>query len=486
MMGPILLIILPFLGAFLLPIIYRHYNQAGYWAAPVVLVISLVICIGLWHGVNIVGPQSLVMGGVSAPLGIVFYVDALSILFVLVLLVGSLILWLGAWHRRIKEEMLLLLMVGGGSGLVLSGDLFNIYVFFEIVAVASYGLSASRRGDPCGYAASLRFLLLGSLGSAFILLGIAIIYALTGTLNLSHLAMLAPQALHGMAGLSAFALMLIGFAVKAELFPVNTWVAEVYAHAPVRISALLAGIVSKLAIIVVLRLLLLLYAHEQAYMLLLCIGVAGLITGELAAFYAKDLRRMLAYSSIGQLSVIAIAFSIPGTLGVVSGLALALHHALVKTGLFMLTEKWKGSISSLQGMAHSAKWPSVLLIIFALSLIGVPPLPGFWAKFLLFKAGFSAGGGYSYAMLLILLSIIIEAAYFFRVIHLLYQTPAASSTPLIPRNKELQPMLVISGLLLLVMLTIDPIYHHLSKIATQVVDVQAYIDHTLPAWKSTH
>lgn len=481
MMGPILLIVVPFLGAFFLPIIYQRYSQVGYWAAPIVLIISMVICIGLWYGVNSIGPQSVVMGGFDVPLGIVLYIDSLSIFFVLMLVVGTLVLWLGTWHRRIKEEMLLLLMVGGGSGLVLSGDLFNIYVFFEIVAVASYGLSASRRGSPCGYAASLRFLLLGALGSAFILLGIAIVYALTGTLNLAHLTLLAPELLHGSAGLTAFALMLVGFAVKAELFPVNTWVAEVYAHAPVRISALLAGIISKLAMVVVLRLLLLVYAHEHAYMLLFAIGVAGLITGELAAYHAKDLRRTLAYSSIGQLSVIAIAFSIPGPLGILSGIALAIHHALVKAGLFMLTEHWKGTFESLRGAAQSS-WLSVLLIvIFVLSLIGIPPFPGFWAKFLLLKAGFAVGGWYVYAMILVLLSVVIEAAYFFRIIRIMYQPPLEQAPPA-PSERELHPALVIMLFLLLVMIMIDPVSHSLENIATQAADVKAYVDNTLPTW----
>ncbi len=485
MMGPILLIVLPFLGAFLLPIVYQRYNQVSYWAAPIILIISMIICIGLWYGVNNIGPQSLVLGGFSAPLGIVLYIDSISILFILMLLVGSLVLWLGTWHRRIKEEMLLLLMVGGGSGLVLSGDLFNIYVFFEIIAVASYGLSASRRSEPCGYAASLRFLLLGALGSAFILLGIAIIYALTGTLNLSHLTLLAPELLHGTAGLTAFALMLIGFAVKAELFPVNTWVSEVYAHAPVRVSALLAGIISKLALLVVLRLLLLLYAHEHAYMLLLSIGVAGLISGELAAYHAKDLRRMLAYSSIGQLSVIAIAFSIPGPLGIMSGIALAIHHALVKSGLFMLSEQWKGSFISLQGAATSSWLAALLLIIFVLSLIGIPPLPGFWAKFLLFKAGFTAGGWYAYAMILVLLGVVVETAYFFRVIRIIYQAPHGKA-PTPPDQRELHPALVIMLFLLLVMLMIDPVSHSLETIAMQAADIKTYVDSTLPAWTLSH
>ncbi|RKZ68366.1 MAG: NADH-quinone oxidoreductase subunit J, partial [Candidatus Parabeggiatoa sp. nov. 3] len=283
-MNAIWLVALPLLGAFLLPIIYRRSTMLGYWTGPFILLVNLAIAFEIWRSITPEqGPHSIAMGGFKAPLGIVFYVDKLALLFIIMVVLGTLILWLGNKIGKIREETLLLLIVGGSCGLALSGDLFNIYVFYEIVAVASYGLAASR-GTGAGYAASLRFLILSALGSSLLLLGIALIYAVTGTLNLSHLAELAPEHLNNTVGLVAFALMLIGLGVKAELFPINTWVPEVYATAPPRVSALLGGIISKLALLVILRFLVLIYAdNTEAHLLLLNLGILGVISGELAA-----------------------------------------------------------------------------------------------------------------------------------------------------------------------------------------------------------
>jgi formate hydrogenlyase subunit 3/multisubunit Na+/H+ antiporter MnhD subunit len=475
-MNAIWLVALPLLGAFLLPIIYRQHTKVGYWTGPLILILNLGIALGLWHDGQ---PHSIAMGGFPAPLGILFYVDQLALIFVIMLVLGTLILWLGKEMGRIREETLLLLIVAGGCGLALSGDLFNIYVFYEIVAVASYGLAASR-GNGAGYAASIRFLILSALGSSLLLLGIALIYAVTGTLNLAHLAHLAPQMLNGSVGLVAFTLMLIGFGVKAELFPVNTWVPEVYTTAPARISALLGGIVSKLALLVVLRILVLMYADTSAPLLLLSLGVLGVITGELAALRATDLRQVLAYSSIGQLGLVAIAFAIPGSAGVIAGTALALHHALVKPALFMLTEAWGGHFNRLIGAAQVSMLSSILFLILALSLVGIPPLPGFWAKFLLLKGALGLDAWYQMAIAVVLIATVIETAYFLRIARLMFQQPTKKQTAEIPHIRELAPALSLATLLFIGVLTVGTIGKSLTAVAEEAVDREAYINNTLP------
>jgi formate hydrogenlyase subunit 3/multisubunit Na+/H+ antiporter MnhD subunit len=475
-MNAIWLVALPLLGAFLLPIIYRQHTKVGYWTGPLILILNLGIALGLWHDGQ---PHSIAMGGFPAPLGILFYVDQLALIFVIMLVLGTLILWLGKEMGRIREETLLLLIVAGGCGLALSGDLFNIYVFYEIVAVASYGLAASR-GNGAGYAASIRFLILSALGSSLLLLGIALIYAVTGTLNLAHLAHLAPQMLNGSVGLVAFTLMLIGFGVKAELFPVNTWVPEVYTTAPARISALLGGIVSKLALLVVLRILVLMYADTSAPLLLLSLGVLGVITGELAALRATDLRQVLAYSSIGQLGLVAIAFAIPGSAGVIAGTALALHHALVKPALFMLTEAWGGHFNRLIGAAQVSMLSSILFLILALSLVGIPPLPGFWAKFLLLKGALGLDAWYQMAIAVVLIATVIETAYFLRIARLMFQQPTKKQSAEIPHIRELAPALSLVTLLFIGVLTVGTIGKSLTAVAEEAVDREAYINNTLP------
>ncbi len=483
-MNGIWLVALPLLGAFLLPIIYRKNTIIGYWTGPIILAINLGITLGLWHSVTVDGPQAIAMGGFSAPLGILFYVDQLALIFVITVVLGTLVLWLGKEMGRIQEETLLLLIVAGGCGLVLSGDLFNIYVFYEIVAVASYGLAASR-GSGVGYAASIRFLILSALGSSLLLLGIALIYAITGTLNLAHLAHLAPQMLKGSIGLVAFTLMLIGFGVKAELFPVNTWVPEVYVTAPARVSALLGGIISKLALLVVLRLLLLIYTDTSASLLLLNLGVLGLITGELAALRASNLRQVLAYSSIGQLGLVAIAFAIPGPAGVMAGIALALHHALVKPALFMLTEAWGGQLKQLVGSVQVSMLSTLLFIILVLSLIGLPPLPGFWAKFLLLKGALGMeNNGYEMAIVVDLIATVIETIYFIRIVRLMFQQQTKKTFVESPHLRELIPASVLLILLLVSVLNVGNIGGHFTTVAENAADRQAYINNTLPtAWQ---
>jgi len=452
-MNGVWLVALPLLGAFVLPMIYRRHTIVGYWTGPVILIINLAIAMGLWQRVSADGTHSIAMGGFPAPVGITFYVDKLALLFAIMVILGTLILWLGKKMGEVREETLLLLIVAGGCGLALSGDLFNIYVFYEIVAVASYGLAASR-GTGAGYAASIRFLILSALGSSMLLLGIALIYAMTGTLNLSHLAYLAPQMLNNSVGLVAFALMLIGLGVKAELFPVNTWVPEVYATAPARISALLGGIVSKLALLVVLRLLVLIYADTSAPLLLLSLGILGVITGELAALRSSDLRQVLAYSSIGQLGLVAIAFAIPGPAGIIAGIALALHHALVKPALFMLTEAWGGQLNRLVGAAQVSMLSTLLFIVLALSLVGIPPLPGFLAKFLLLKGALAVENGwYHTAIAVVLIATVIETAYFIRIMRLMFQSKTQQTADA-PLMRDLKPALSLVVLLLISVLTV--------------------------------
>ena len=474
MSNAIWLVALPLLGAFLLPIIYRRHTIVGYWVAPFILFINLVIALILLGGD---GVHLIEMGGFAPPVGIVFYVDKLALLFILMIVLGTLILWLGKERGQVREETLLLLLVGGGCGLALSGDLFNIYVFYEIVAVASYGLAASR-GTGAGYAASLRFLILGALGSSLLLLGIALIYAVTGTLNLAHIAELAPDKLNGSIGLAAFVLMLIGFGVKAELFPVNTWVSEVYTTAPARITALLGGIVSKLAMLIILRLIVLIYGDApSAMMLLLSLGILGVITGELAALRATDLRQVLAFSSIGQLGLVAIAFSIPGQAGIIAGIAIALHHAIVKPALFMLTEAWGGQLSRLVGVVQSSKLSVFLFVIMVLSLIGIPPFPGFWAKFLLITAALKSDiGQYQMAIAVVLIATVIETAYFFKIIRLMFQEKSSSLKA--PSFGDLAPALSFMVLLFLGLFMLGSLSNGLTSVAEDGANRQAYIENS--------
>ncbi len=474
-LATLLLLILPLLTALLLPTLARSLPGAARAAGPVVLVILAILALQLWNALPAYGPFSLHFAGFLPPLGIVFYVDRMALLFVLGVVASALLLWPDGHRDPVREPVLTLLLVAGANGLALSGDIFNIYVFYEIIAVASFGLAASRASGGA-MAASLRYLLLGAAGSTLILVGIALIYAATGTLNLAHLAVLAPQALHGPLGLSAFALLVLGFGVKAELFPVNTWVPEVYAHSGARVAGLLAGLVSKLGLLAILRVLTLCYAGTHAADLLLVLGMLTIAAGELAAYRSHELKRALAFSSIGQLGVVAVAFAIDSQAGLFAGLALALHHMLIKPALFLFAEGWE----DLDGAARRHPVAGALFVLLALSLIGVPPLPGFWAKYLLLTAALGDGGSalHALAAAVVVTATVVETAYLFRFIERLYRRPVTGQASDLAGHGA--RVLALGGLFLIATVSIAPLGAALSDAARQGLDVNDYIANTLP------
>ncbi len=475
----VLTIALPFLAAFLLPPIGRVLEPLGRTLGPLVLIGSLWLVLDAWQASGGV-PYTVTVGGFLPPMGITLYVDRLALLFTLLVALATLLLW--PWQRAAdsRECALTLLLAGAASGLALSGDLFNIYVFYELVSVASFGLVAVRR-QGAAFVATLRYLVISGLGTVLALTGIALIYGQTGTLNLAQLSQLAPELLSGPVGLTAFLLMLLGFGVKGELFPVNTWVPEVYAAAPARISGLLAGLISKLSLLIVLRLLVLLFPHPEAQQLLLVLGILGVVSGELAAWRARDLQRMLAYSSIGQLGAMFIALSIPGDAGLLAALALALHHMLAKPALFLLAAGWPGAVERLGGLARRTPLAAGLFVLFALSLIGVPPLPGFWAKMLLVMGLAGESGGYLVALAAVLAAAVLEASYLFRVVARLYDKETGDATDASrPYPLDTATAALAGAALLSATPFIAPLGDWLGGTSAQVADRAGYVETVFP------
>ncbi|MEW8188468.1 MAG: proton-conducting transporter membrane subunit [Candidatus Thiodiazotropha endolucinida] len=479
----VLTIALPLLGAFLLPILMRSSIAIALWSGPAILIYGCWMIADIWLQGS-TQPVSIAIGGFAPPLGINLYIDSLALLFAFAVQLLGLIFWPFTLDQdSARRQALMLLLVAASTGLALSGDLFNLYVFYELAAVATFGL-ASASGSSAAYVATLRYLILSGIGSVLTLFGIALIYSKTGTLNLAHLAQLAPAQLNDELGLTAFLSILIGIGVKAELFPVNTWVPEIYATASTRLSAFLAGLLSKLALLIILRLLLLIFHQPEATQVLLILGILGVVSGELAAWRAKELRRMLAFSSIGQLGVMFIAMALPDGAGVLAVLALALHHLIIKSGLFMLAEDWGGAIQRLRGSAKMVPLGAALFVLFSLSLVGMPPLPGFWAKFtLITELAGQSEPLYLIGLAVFLLATVIEASYLFRVAAILYQdAPRETLDHEIPKNEGLS--LVTATLfgagLIAAAVMIAPVGDSLNTIAVQVQDIDLYISTVNP------
>jgi formate hydrogenlyase subunit 3/multisubunit Na+/H+ antiporter MnhD subunit len=429
----ILPVVLPLLAAFLMQPLAQVSARAARLLGPLTLAASLVLLLQAWP---LPGSEPMVVtfAGFLPPMGIIFYVDRLALTFAVAVPIFTLLSWgwvndPGKSEKKAREDALMLLMAAAATGLSLSGDLFNMFVCYELVALSSFGLVILKGTGPA-HIATLRYLLISAFGSLLALLGIAILYAQTGTLNLAQIGQLAPVTLHNPPGLLAFAFMLLGFGVKAELFPVNTWVPEVYATAPARIAGLLAGLVSKLAALVVLRLLVVVYQGTSATELLLVLGALTVLFGDFSAWRSQDFPRMISYSSIAQLGLVFIGFSLPGPWGILAGLSVALHHLFVKTGMFNLATRWPGAMDSVAGDARHSPVAAGLYLLFALSLTGIPPLPGFWAKFLVVVGLAQQGSSVHLAVLAaVLLGSILKAHYLFRFAVKLYATNAEPQAP---------------------------------------------------------
>jgi len=475
----LLLVVLPLLTAFVIPALAKTSSSLARLLGPTVLVFILVLVAMSW---KVVGGEgfAIFVGGFLPPVGIAFYVDHFSLMFAAMIALMFLIIWPWNTYTPVRVYSLYMLLAAASFGLVLSADLFNLYVFYELLAVATYGLIAaspnSKAGGSIAAVASLRYLFISSAGSVLLLLGIAIIYTLTGTLNIAHLATMSNQ-LHGMVGLSAFALIAIGAGVKAEMFPVNSWVPEVYGTVSKPMAALLAGLISKLAVILILRVLLMLFQQAEALQLLLVVGILGTISGEMVAWRAKDITRMLSFSSIAHLGILFIALSLGGTKGLWIGLAIMMHHMLAKGGLFLLADKMDGSFENLRGFAKQSPMVVTVFLIFILSLLGIPPFPGFWIKLVLvLNLAEHNGVLYHYAIGFILLATVIEAAYLFRLVRILFDSESTPAKPIESNNTLIYRYAQVFALVLMLSIAfISPISNRLKDMAKQVSNQQHYI-----------
>jgi len=223
--------------------------------------------------------------------------------------------------------------------------------------------------------------------------------------------------------------------------------------------------------------LLLVFPHEEARQLLLVLGILGVITGELAAYQARDITRMLGWSSVGQLGVVFIAFSLPGKAGLIAGVTVAMHHLVVKSALFLLADRWGGAIARLKGAASSSRPGAAMFVLFSLSLLGLPPLPGFWSKFLVLGGLADAGSTLQLAaMAIILAGTVLEGAYLMRVITTLYKPVDAKAMPQRQHPGNLFASAMFAAVLLCSAVMVNPLWQGLNAMAESGVDTKGYIE----------
>ncbi len=379
-----------------------------------------------------------------------------------------------------KYHTLYILLLTGATGVVLTGDIFNLFVFFEILCISSYALVAYA-GDRAGTESAVKYLIQGALGSSFFLIGVGLLYGLFGTLNMADMA----QSIGSVAPLSIFvpmAFIITGLGVESAMFPLNAWLPDAHSSAPSSISAVLSGIAIEVGLYAVVRIIFTVFGAPNILFFLLLLGILTLILGELCAFEQNNIKRMLAYSSIGQMGLIIFSLSMATSYAVAAGLFQLVSHTLAKALLFlaagyMIYRSGSMEISSFEGLGKRMPITSLVFTLGALSLVGMPPLVGFPSKFLIIRAAMAQEEVlYTVLIGLVLLCSVIEGAYFFRVVQVIYfksgeEKAGIEETPL----GGLVPMLVFAGLIIGIGIYPNLLSGVLDSAATDLLDRVEYI-----------
>lgn len=431
---PALQIMLPLLAAPLCVLVRRAKLS---WAlALVTSVCSTVIAWLLLLHVNAASPIRYAVGGWLAPTGIEYYIDSLNAT-VLLLVAGISSVALIYARASINQSMASdrqylfytawLLCLTGLLGITITGDAFNIFVFLEISSIATYMLIAFGN-DRRALIASFRYLVLGSVGASFILIGIGFLYAATGSLNLVDLSVRIPEAESRRAVLVAFSFLTIGLMIKAAIFPLHAWLADAYHHAPIAATAFLAGTATKVSLYVLLRLFYSMFGADYSFGTLFLNGVllpaavGGFLVMSLVAMFQTDLRRLLAFSSVAQIGYIVAGVALATQAGLTAGIVHIVNHGVVKAALFMsvgciLYRVGHAHFPSLDELYRRMPFTCTAFLLAGLGLVGVPLTAGFVSKFQLIQAMLERG--LWPVVVLILVSSLMALVYVGRVIEIM-------------------------------------------------------------------
>jgi multicomponent Na+:H+ antiporter subunit D len=441
---PALLVALPIFGSVVALLAGLLRSRTGWPVAVLVSILQVVAAVALAVDA-FEGTVTYVVGGFDAPFGIQLVVDGLSA--TMVVLVAAVALGVLGYARMAGPRSnafyaTYLLLVAGLTGMSVTGDVFNLYVFLEITGLAAYALVASGEGGDAALAA-LKYLIVGTVGASLFLLGIGYAYVATGTLNMADLSgQLAAVGYTSLLVRAAFGLMVVGLFVKVAVFPLHTWQPTAYADAPDTVSGLISALVSTVAAYALIRIVFSVFtvgfldANPVARTLLIAAAAVSIVLGSLLAVAQEDLKRMLAYSSVSQFGLIV------GAVAVANGTALtgaAIHlvgHAIMKGGLFLAagsiaTATGARTVTEFEGLSERLPGEGAAFGVLALGMVGVPPAVGFVGKWYV-ALGAVEAESWPLAVV-IFLSTLLTLAYFARLIERMYfrepvgEPPAATA-----------------------------------------------------------
>lgn len=409
--APILVVLLPLAASLLIAALAMRKSRVAYAIATLATTASAVLAWLLLLRVMEEGAVTYRLAGwgrttehppgLDLAIGIEFVVDRMGG-FVAAVVASMAALSLAWALRPARDELrrrapsfyaVASLALAGLLGICLTGDAFNLFVFLEVASLAGYALVGS--GGGRSQMAAFRYLILGATGASLYLLGVGYLYVATGSLNmadLSHLAQGSPL------GPVALAFVIAGLAIKMGLFPLHAWMPDAYAESPSPVAAFIAPIFTKVMAFAMMRFLFTVFEIDTdsgplpAGQIIAWMGAVAAIVGAFVAATQTDLRRLLAWSSVGQIGYIAIGVGIGSTLAIAAALLHVLNHALMKGALFYVAGAARArAITDLRGLARRMPVTAVCLVIAAMSLIGIPPLGGFFSKWYLLQASIDAG-----------------------------------------------------------------------------------------------
>ncbi len=435
---PILIVVIPLMSAFLVPLAAWLRREVSFILTVAALAGSFVCSLGTLAMVLRGTAIHYWLGGWQPPWGIELVVDHLNAY--MLTFVSGISLVVSIYSRpSVEKEIpdrfvhfycLYLLLATGLLGMLVTGDLFNLFVFLEISSITAYALIAI--GEDGAPMAAFNYVILGTIGASLYLLGVGYLYIMTGSLNMADLRGLLPDVYGSPVIRVAFAFIAVGLGIKIAIFPLHMWLPDAYTYAPSAVSAFIAPLMTKVAAYALIRIMFTVFEPKFSFEVLpvgtILAGVAGvaIIVGSVMAIAQSDLKRMLAYSSVSQIGYIVLGIALGNRLAIIGAYLHILNHALMKGCLFMVSgslmfRHGMRDIYRLRGVHRAMPWTMAAFVIAALSMIGIPPTAGFFSKWYLLLGTIEANQWALTAVILV--SSLLNAVYFFRVIENAYLEP---------------------------------------------------------------
>ncbi|MCC6613903.1 MAG: hypothetical protein IT320_10525 [Anaerolineae bacterium] len=433
------------------------------------------------------GIQTYPIGGWQPPYGIVFVGDLLSSFFAVMattVILGGIIYILGCKDKSVSYPTfmpLFLCMSAGLSGALFTGDIFTLFVFIELMVISSV-IMVAISDNRLGLEAAIKYLFISAMGTLFLLFGIGALYATFGTLNMADIARLLADGDRPLLAEAAAVMLACAFLLKSAVFPFHFWQPDFHTTAPTPVSAMLSSVVVKVGVYGLIRLVTLMFTDEAPTIraILIVLGVIGVFFGSLAALRTYDAKRLLAYSTFGQIGFILVGIGWGTPLALTAALVYTFNHALIKSSLLMLTGVVSSHtlgksarISEIGGIGNKMGLTGGLYFIGGLALAGVPPLNGFISKLALAQSGVASQDWLTLG--LIIGAGILTLIYMTRTWQHIFQRAPEEGVKAKPHgDSQLAPALLIAGCVFLGLYA-QPLLDLASRAVVQLGNPQVYI-----------